>query len=68
MKTNNALQDLFEILNNLIYNNEVNFLFVTLCAFLVSKECALISILLRYYKRKIVNDLGMLKKIQNRTQ
>nr|YP_010848468.1 NADH-plastoquinone oxidoreductase subunit 5 [Bousigonia angustifolia]WEV93119.1 NADH-plastoquinone oxidoreductase subunit 5 [Bousigonia angustifolia] len=25
-------QDLFEIFNNLIYNNEVNFLFVTLCA------------------------------------
>nr|QWE49907.1 NADH-plastoquinone oxidoreductase subunit 5 [Grielum grandiflorum] len=28
-------QDLFEILNNLIYTNEVNFLFVTLCAFLL---------------------------------
>nr|UPX88216.1 NADH-plastoquinone oxidoreductase subunit 5 [Excentrodendron hsienmu] len=28
-------QDLFEIFNNLIYNNEVNFLFVTLCAFLL---------------------------------
>nr|QJF59351.1 NADH dehydrogenase subunit 5 [Ocimum tenuiflorum] len=28
-------QDLFEILNNLIYNNEVNFSFVTLCAALL---------------------------------
>nr|BEV76140.1 NADH dehydrogenase subunit F [Clausena harmandiana] len=28
-------RDLFEILNNLIYNNEVNLLFVTLCAFLI---------------------------------
>nr|YP_010174134.1 NADH-plastoquinone oxidoreductase subunit 5 [Coleus scutellarioides]QSJ54886.1 NADH-plastoquinone oxidoreductase subunit 5 [Coleus scutellarioides] len=28
-------QDLFEILNNLIYNNEVNFSFVTLCATLL---------------------------------
>nr|YP_010175619.1 NADH-plastoquinone oxidoreductase subunit 5 [Pterospermum menglunense]QSL98879.1 NADH-plastoquinone oxidoreductase subunit 5 [Pterospermum menglunense] len=28
-------QDLFEIFNNLIYNNEVNFLFVTLCASLL---------------------------------
>nr|YP_010689198.1 NADH-plastoquinone oxidoreductase subunit 5 [Exbucklandia tonkinensis]WBR74215.1 NADH-plastoquinone oxidoreductase subunit 5 [Exbucklandia tonkinensis]WQM21733.1 NADH-plastoquinone oxidoreductase subunit 5 [Exbucklandia tonkinensis] len=28
-------QDLFEIFNNLIYNNEVHFLFVTLCAFLL---------------------------------
>nr|ATL62892.1 NADH dehydrogenase subunit 5 [Steenisia pleurocarpa] len=28
-------RDLFEIFNNLIYNNEVNFLFVTLCAGLV---------------------------------
>nr|YP_010200799.1 NADH-plastoquinone oxidoreductase subunit 5 [Meliosma oldhamii]UAM91211.1 NADH-plastoquinone oxidoreductase subunit 5 [Meliosma oldhamii] len=28
-------RDLFEIVNNLIYNNEVNFLFVTLCAFLL---------------------------------
>nr|YP_009644063.1 NADH dehydrogenase subunit 5 [Fraxinus americana]QBS51682.1 NADH dehydrogenase subunit 5 [Fraxinus americana] len=28
-------RDLFEILNNLIYNNEVNFLFVTLCAALL---------------------------------
>nr|YP_009750261.1 NADH dehydrogenase subunit 5 [Lavandula dentata]QIJ60182.1 NADH dehydrogenase subunit 5 [Lavandula dentata]WBU11699.1 NADH dehydrogenase subunit F [Lavandula dentata] len=28
-------QDLFEILNNLIYNNEVNFSFVTLCAVLL---------------------------------
>nr|AWI73198.1 NADH dehydrogenase subunit 5 [Melodinus cambodiensis] len=28
-------QDLFEIFNNLIYNNEVNFLFVTLCAVLL---------------------------------
>nr|YP_010848808.1 NADH-plastoquinone oxidoreductase subunit 5 [Hunteria zeylanica]WEV93459.1 NADH-plastoquinone oxidoreductase subunit 5 [Hunteria zeylanica] len=28
-------QDLFEILNNLIYNNEVDFLFVTLCAVLL---------------------------------
>jgi NAD(P)H-quinone oxidoreductase subunit 5 len=28
-------QDLFEIFNNLIYNNEVNFLFVTLCALLL---------------------------------
>nr|WOZ13490.1 NADH-plastoquinone oxidoreductase subunit 5 [Rhodoleia championii] len=28
-------QDLFEIFNNLIYNNEVNLLFVTLCAFLL---------------------------------
>nr|YP_010186479.1 NADH dehydrogenase subunit 5 [Coleus xanthanthus]QVL24088.1 NADH dehydrogenase subunit 5 [Coleus xanthanthus] len=28
-------QDLFEILNNLIYNNEVNFFFVTLCAALL---------------------------------
>nr|YP_010389465.1 NADH-plastoquinone oxidoreductase subunit 5 [Delavaya toxocarpa]UPQ44786.1 NADH-plastoquinone oxidoreductase subunit 5 [Delavaya toxocarpa]UYA96905.1 NADH-plastoquinone oxidoreductase subunit 5 [Delavaya toxocarpa]UZC54236.1 NADH-plastoquinone oxidoreductase subunit 5 [Delavaya toxocarpa] len=28
-------RDLFEIFNNLIYNNEVNFLFVTLCAFLL---------------------------------
>nr|QNL16108.1 NdhF [Zanthoxylum armatum] len=28
-------RDLFEILNNLIYNNEVNLLFVTLCAFLL---------------------------------
>nr|AWI71560.1 NADH dehydrogenase subunit 5 [Alstonia scholaris] len=28
-------QDLFEIFNNLIYNNEVNFLFVTLCAALL---------------------------------
>ncbi|KAJ7941299.1 NAD(P)H-quinone oxidoreductase subunit 5, chloroplastic [Quillaja saponaria] len=27
--------DLFEIFNNLIYNNEVHFLFVTLCAFLL---------------------------------
>nr|UXO96509.1 NADH-plastoquinone oxidoreductase subunit 5 [Toxicodendron vernicifluum]WEG93458.1 NADH-plastoquinone oxidoreductase subunit 5 [Toxicodendron vernicifluum] len=29
------LRDLFEIFNNLIYNNEVNLLFVTLCAFLL---------------------------------
>ncbi len=28
-------RDLFEIFNNLIYNNEVNFLFVTLCALLL---------------------------------
>nr|ANY60263.1 NADH-plastoquinone oxidoreductase subunit 5 [Averrhoa carambola] len=28
-------RDLFEIFNNLIYSNEVNFLFVTLCAFLL---------------------------------
>nr|QQH14417.1 NADH dehydrogenase subunit 5 [Oxalis corymbosa] len=28
-------RDLFEIFNNLIYNNEVHFLFVTLCAFLL---------------------------------
>ncbi|KAB1669588.1 hypothetical protein ES319_1Z031000v1 [Gossypium barbadense] len=28
-------QDLFKIFNNLIYNNEVHFLFVTLCAFLL---------------------------------
>nr|YP_009921970.1 NADH-plastoquinone oxidoreductase subunit 5 [Disanthus cercidifolius subsp. longipes]YP_010994582.1 NADH-plastoquinone oxidoreductase subunit 5 [Disanthus cercidifolius]QMS50462.1 NADH-plastoquinone oxidoreductase subunit 5 [Disanthus cercidifolius subsp. longipes]WOZ13314.1 NADH-plastoquinone oxidoreductase subunit 5 [Disanthus cercidifolius] len=28
-------RDLFEILNNLIYNNEVNLLFVTLCTFLL---------------------------------
>nr|YP_009573440.1 NADH-plastoquinon eoxidoreductase subunit 5 [Moringa oleifera]YP_010615420.1 NADH dehydrogenase subunit F [Moringa peregrina]QBM31928.1 NADH-plastoquinon eoxidoreductase subunit 5 [Moringa oleifera]QCW94817.1 NADH dehydrogenase subunit F [Moringa oleifera]QWL14901.1 NADH-plastoquinone oxidoreductase subunit 5 [Moringa oleifera]WAS38176.1 NADH dehydrogenase subunit F [Moringa oleifera]WAS38260.1 NADH dehydrogenase subunit F [Moringa peregrina] len=28
-------QDLFEIFNNLIYNNQVNFLFLTLCAFLL---------------------------------
>uniref|UniRef100_UPI0030E5DF5E NdhF n=1 Tax=Senna italica TaxID=346974 RepID=UPI0030E5DF5E len=28
-------RDLFEIFNNLIYNNEVNFLLVTLCAFLL---------------------------------
>nr|ATL62736.1 NADH dehydrogenase subunit 5 [Colletoecema dewevrei] len=28
-------RDLFEILNNLIFNNEVNFLFVTLCAVLL---------------------------------
>uniref|UniRef100_A0AAU7ZYU6 NAD(P)H-quinone oxidoreductase subunit 5, chloroplastic n=1 Tax=Haplophyllum tragacanthoides TaxID=3230264 RepID=A0AAU7ZYU6_9ROSI len=28
-------RDLFQILNNLIYNNEVNLLFLTLCAFLV---------------------------------
>nr|YP_009926402.1 NADH-plastoquinone oxidoreductase subunit 5 [Acer tataricum]QNH84844.1 NADH-plastoquinone oxidoreductase subunit 5 [Acer tataricum] len=28
-------RDLFEIFNNLIYNKEVNFLFVTLCAFLL---------------------------------
>nr|YP_010948750.1 NADH dehydrogenase subunit F [Cardiospermum halicacabum]WMV70322.1 NADH dehydrogenase subunit F [Cardiospermum halicacabum] len=28
-------QDLFEIFNNLIYNDEVNFLVVTLCAFLL---------------------------------
>nr|YP_010398177.1 NADH-plastoquinone oxidoreductase subunit 5 [Perrottetia racemosa]UQK92987.1 NADH-plastoquinone oxidoreductase subunit 5 [Perrottetia racemosa] len=28
-------QDLFEIVNNLIYNNEVHFLVVTLCAFLL---------------------------------
>nr|ARD02576.1 NADH-plastoquinone oxidoreductase subunit 5 [Lyonothamnus floribundus] len=28
-------RDLFEIFNNLVYNNEVNFLFVTLCAFLL---------------------------------
>jgi NAD(P)H-quinone oxidoreductase subunit 5 len=28
-------RDLFKIFNNLIYNNEVNFLFVTLCAFLL---------------------------------
>nr|QWQ50501.1 NADH-plastoquinone oxidoreductase subunit 5 [Ricinus communis] len=28
-------RDLFKILNNLIYNNQVHFLFVTLCAFLV---------------------------------
>nr|YP_009460141.1 NADH-plastoquinone oxidoreductase subunit 5 [Tapiscia sinensis]AUT81280.1 NADH-plastoquinone oxidoreductase subunit 5 [Tapiscia sinensis]QOH91794.1 NADH-plastoquinone oxidoreductase subunit 5 [Tapiscia sinensis] len=28
-------RDLFEIVNNLIYNNEVNLLFVTLCAFLL---------------------------------
>nr|YP_009468792.1 NADH-plastoquinone oxidoreductase subunit 5 [Koelreuteria paniculata]AVA29631.1 NADH-plastoquinone oxidoreductase subunit 5 [Koelreuteria paniculata] len=28
-------RDLFEIFNNLIYNNEVNFLFVSLCAFLL---------------------------------
>nr|YP_009750821.1 NADH-plastoquinone oxidoreductase subunit 5 [Casimiroa edulis]QIJ98201.1 NADH-plastoquinone oxidoreductase subunit 5 [Casimiroa edulis] len=28
-------RDLFEILNNLIYNNEVNLLFVILCAFLL---------------------------------
>nr|UNY35445.1 NADH-plastoquinone oxidoreductase subunit 5 [Oreocnide trinervis] len=27
--------DLFEIFNNLVYNNEVNFLFATLCAFLL---------------------------------
>jgi len=28
-------RDLFEIFNNLIYNNEINFLFLTLCAFLL---------------------------------
>nr|AXS77484.1 NADH-plastoquinone oxidoreductase subunit 5 [Hopea dryobalanoides] len=28
-------QDLFEIFNNLIYNNEISFLFATLCAFLL---------------------------------
>nr|AQR56740.1 NADH-plastoquinone oxidoreductase subunit 5 [Adenostoma fasciculatum] len=28
-------RDLFEIFNNLVYNNEINFLFVTLCAFLL---------------------------------
>nr|QWX87978.1 NADH dehydrogenase subunit 5 [Trapa natans] len=28
-------RDLFEISNNLIYNNEVNFLFITLCSFLL---------------------------------
>nr|YP_010431944.1 NADH-plastoquinone oxidoreductase subunit 5 [Elaeocarpus grandiflorus]USS62397.1 NADH-plastoquinone oxidoreductase subunit 5 [Elaeocarpus grandiflorus] len=28
-------RDLFEIVNNLVYNNEVNFLFVILCAFLL---------------------------------
>uniref|UniRef100_UPI00315D51EF NADH-plastoquinone oxidoreductase subunit 5 n=1 Tax=Purshia glandulosa TaxID=3091706 RepID=UPI00315D51EF len=28
-------RDLFEIFNNLVYNNEVDFLFVTLCAFLL---------------------------------
>nr|QPK76651.1 NADH-plastoquinone oxidoreductase subunit 5 [Oxalis corniculata]QWE50352.1 NADH dehydrogenase subunit F [Oxalis corymbosa]QXE43525.1 NADH dehydrogenase subunit F [Oxalis pes-caprae] len=28
-------RDLFEIFNNLIYSNEVNFVFVTLCAFLL---------------------------------
>nr|YP_009660475.1 NADH dehydrogenase subunit 5 [Duabanga grandiflora]QCS00369.1 NADH dehydrogenase subunit 5 [Duabanga grandiflora] len=28
-------RDLFEIFNNLIYNSEVNFLFVTLCSFLL---------------------------------
>nr|YP_010928832.1 NADH dehydrogenase subunit F [Tetrataxis salicifolia]WKK47811.1 NADH dehydrogenase subunit F [Tetrataxis salicifolia] len=28
-------RDLFEIFNNLIYNNEVNFLFATLCSFLL---------------------------------
>nr|ARD04897.1 NADH-plastoquinone oxidoreductase subunit 5 [Prunus undulata] len=28
-------RDLFEIFNSLVYNNEVNFLFVTLCAFLL---------------------------------
>uniref|UniRef100_UPI00315C76D8 NADH dehydrogenase subunit F n=1 Tax=Dryas alaskensis TaxID=2071455 RepID=UPI00315C76D8 len=28
-------RDLFEIFNNLVYNNQVNFLFVTLCAFLL---------------------------------
>nr|ATI24801.1 NADH-plastoquinone oxidoreductase subunit 5 [Plukenetia volubilis] len=28
-------RDLFQILNNLVYNNQVHFLFVTLCAFLV---------------------------------
>nr|YP_009469386.1 NADH dehydrogenase subunit 5 [Byrsonima crassifolia]AVD96613.1 NADH dehydrogenase subunit 5 [Byrsonima crassifolia] len=28
-------RDLFEIFNNLIYNNEVNFLFLSLCAFLL---------------------------------
>nr|BCX55720.1 ndhF [Rhamnus crenata] len=28
-------RDLFEIFNNVVYNNEVNFLFVTLCAFLL---------------------------------
>nr|YP_010393971.1 NADH dehydrogenase subunit F [Cuphea hookeriana]UPY85893.1 NADH dehydrogenase subunit F [Cuphea hookeriana] len=28
-------QDLFEIVNNLLYNNEVNLLFVTLCSFLL---------------------------------
>nr|YP_009660390.1 NADH dehydrogenase subunit 5 [Woodfordia fruticosa]QCS00283.1 NADH dehydrogenase subunit 5 [Woodfordia fruticosa] len=28
-------RDLFEIFNNLVYNNEVNFLFVTLCSFLL---------------------------------
>nr|YP_009529490.1 NADH-plastoquinone oxidoreductase subunit 5 [Aphananthe aspera]ARC97626.1 NADH-plastoquinone oxidoreductase subunit 5 [Aphananthe aspera]AXX76685.1 NADH-plastoquinone oxidoreductase subunit 5 [Aphananthe aspera]QWK47134.1 NADH-plastoquinone oxidoreductase subunit 5 [Aphananthe aspera] len=28
-------RDLFEIFNNLVYNNEVHFLFVTLCAFLL---------------------------------
>nr|YP_010200047.1 NADH dehydrogenase subunit 5 [Casuarina cunninghamiana]UAD90218.1 NADH dehydrogenase subunit 5 [Casuarina cunninghamiana] len=28
-------RDLFEIFNNLIYNNEVNFFFITLCAFLL---------------------------------
>ncbi|XVE77510.1 hypothetical protein DITRI_Ditri13aG0068600 [Diplodiscus trichospermus] len=27
-----GFQDLFEIFNNLIYNNEVHFIFVTLCA------------------------------------
>nr|YP_009582229.1 NADH-plastoquinone oxidoreductase subunit 5 [Bixa orellana]QBK83764.1 NADH-plastoquinone oxidoreductase subunit 5 [Bixa orellana]QGS65397.1 NADH-plastoquinone oxidoreductase subunit 5 [Bixa orellana] len=28
-------QDLFELFNNLIYNNEIDFLFVSLCAFLL---------------------------------
>nr|ARD03194.1 NADH-plastoquinone oxidoreductase subunit 5 [Holodiscus argenteus] len=28
-------RDLFEIFNNLVYNNEVNLLFITLCAFLL---------------------------------
>ncbi|MBE2321179.1 NAD(P)H-quinone oxidoreductase subunit F, partial [Solirubrobacter sp. CPCC 204708] len=28
-------RDFFEIFNNLVYNNEVNFVFVTLCAFLL---------------------------------
>lgn len=32
----NGIMDLFELFNNLINNNEVNFLFVSLCAFLLS--------------------------------